>query len=109
MWLMTNAGLSQDEAYDMARKEFYALRQEEEIERRVAREEARHVGAYFNKTRLEISMEIEGQEYERWKKWAGEKVEAQANRTAEITFDDPDADAAPEAEGQEVAQQIPVA
>ncbi|KAK2060854.1 37S ribosomal protein Rsm25 [Colletotrichum caudatum] len=74
LWLMHNAHLGRDQAYDVARKEFYALRQEEEIEKRVAREEARHVGAYFGKNRLQIGMDLENREFERWKGWAGERT-----------------------------------
>lgn len=65
------------EAYDMARREFYALRQEEEIERRIAKEEAQHVGAYFGKTRLEIGHMLEGKEFDRWKTWAATEIEKQ--------------------------------
>jgi small subunit ribosomal protein S23 len=105
MWLMENSGLTKNAAYDQARKEFYALRQEEEIERRVAREEARHVGAYFGKTRLEVSMDIEDQEYERWKAWAAIQVEARANTTSEITFDvEPVEEELPEPEATEPAR-----
>ncbi|CAI4217190.1 unnamed protein product [Parascedosporium putredinis] len=74
LWLMEN-GLPKDEAYDKARKEFYALRHEEEVERRIAKEEAQFVGAYFGKTRLEIGHEIEGKEFERWKVWAAAETE----------------------------------
>jgi small subunit ribosomal protein S23 len=68
---MTNA-----QAYDVARKEFYALRQEEEVERRVAKEEALAVGAYFGKSALEVGMELEDKTYEAWKEWATKEVEA---------------------------------
>jgi small subunit ribosomal protein S23 len=68
---MTNA-----RAYDIARKEFYALRHEEEVERRVAREEALWTGAYFGKSALEVGMELEDKTYESWKAWATKEVEA---------------------------------
>ncbi|KAK1962317.1 37S ribosomal protein Rsm25 [Colletotrichum eremochloae] len=74
LWLMHNANLTRNQAYDVARKEFYALRQEEEIEKRVAREEARHVGAYFGKSRLQISMDLEDKEFETWKSWASQRT-----------------------------------
>ena len=61
---MNNGGMTRAEAYDKARKEFYALRQEEEVERRVAREEALWVGAYFGKSVLEVSNELEDKTYE---------------------------------------------
>lgn len=70
--------MTQNQAYDTARREFYKLRQAEEIERRVALEEARHVGAYFGKTRSEVGMLLEDHEFENWKIWAGKKTEAAA-------------------------------
>ncbi|RDA94684.1 hypothetical protein CP533_2456 [Ophiocordyceps camponoti-saundersi (nom. inval.)] len=73
MWLMKNEEMSENEAYDKARYEFYDLRMAEEIEHRIAIEEARYVGAYFGKSRLEIGMMLEDEEYERWKKWAEEE------------------------------------
>ncbi|KAM3074738.1 mitochondrial ribosomal small subunit component [Clarireedia jacksonii] len=77
LWLMHNEpGMSSSKAYDIARKEFYALRRAEEIERRVAKEEALSTGAYFGKGALEVGMELEDKAYEAWKKWAYEQLEA---------------------------------
>lgn len=73
--------ITKEQAYDMARKEFYDIRQQEDIQRRIAQEEARMVGGYFGKTRLQVSMELEDATYERWKKWAeGEAHKLQAQR-----------------------------
>lgn len=66
--------MRKNEAYDKARKEFYALRHAEEVEKRIAREEAMSTGAYFGKGALEIGMELEDKTYEAWKVWAGENV-----------------------------------
>lgn len=78
--------LSREEAYDMARKEFYALRHQEQVEVRIAQEEARMVGAYFGKTRLQVSMGLEDLEYERWKKFAEEEMaRIQAQRQGAYT------------------------
>jgi len=83
LWLSQNVpGMTLAKAYDQARKEFYALRHEEDIERRVAKEEALSTGAYFGKSRLEVSMGIEDQVFEEWKEWAmkeAETTEAQRN------------------------------
>ncbi|RAL64521.1 hypothetical protein DID88_001995 [Monilinia fructigena] len=76
LWLMHNQQMSNNEAYDKARKEFYALRQEEEIERRIAKEEAEYVGAYFHKGALEVGMELEDKSFEEWKAWATKEIEA---------------------------------
>lgn len=72
--------MDRNQAYDIARKEFYALRHEEEVERRVAREEASWVGASFGKGALEVGMELEDKSYERWKEWAVKEVEAIARQ-----------------------------
>lgn len=68
--LNTVPDITKQEAYDIARKEFYKLRHQEDIERRVAQEEARATGAYFAPSLLEVGMELENQEYERWKEWS---------------------------------------
>lgn len=67
---MHNAGMTKDQAYDSARREFYGLRHIEEVGRRVAQEEARMVGAYFGKSALQVGMGLEDQTYEWWKQWA---------------------------------------
>ena len=67
-------------AYDTTRREFYRLRQFEEVERRVALEEAKHVGAYFGKSRMDVGMLLEDNEFEKWKVWAKVEKDAQAAR-----------------------------
>ncbi|KAL2833408.1 37S ribosomal protein S25, mitochondrial [Aspergillus cavernicola] len=75
LWLLNNVpNISKSAAYDTARREFYRLRLQEDIERRVAAEEAEATGATFGPTRLEIGMELENKEYDLWKEWA--KMEA---------------------------------
>lgn len=77
LWLLNNVpDMGINQAYDIARKEFYALRHEEEVERRVQKEEALWNGAYFGKGVLEIGMELEDKTYESWKDWATKEVEA---------------------------------
>ena len=39
-------------------------------------------GAYFGPSTLDIGMELENKEYERWKEWAGKEVEMMEQRTA---------------------------
>jgi len=73
---MHNKDMDRKTAYDTARKEFYALRHEEEVERRVAHEEALSTGAYFGLNTLEIGMQLEDKSYEKWKAWALKNVEA---------------------------------
>ena len=80
---MEAKGLSKQRAYDVARKEFYKLRQQEEIQRRIAVEEARMYGAYFGKTNLQVATGIEDRMYESWKKWASVEIAAlEAERSA---------------------------
>lgn len=84
-------------AYDQVRREFYRLRQEEEIEKRVAVEEAKYVGAYFGKSRLDVSMLLENHEYENWKVWAGKQAEKrEALGSSENEAEDVDGEAAAE-------------
>ncbi|CZT06276.1 hypothetical protein WAI453_006287 [Rhynchosporium graminicola] len=79
LWLINNApGMTNNQAYDIARKEFYALRHEEELERKVQREEALWTGAYFGKGPVEVGMELEDKAYESWKKWAETEVQTMA-------------------------------
>ncbi|KAK3986636.1 mitochondrial ribosomal protein S25-domain-containing protein [Cladorrhinum sp. PSN332] len=95
LWLMQVGKMSRRAAYDKARKEFYDLRQSEEIENRIAIEEARMVGAYFGKTDLQVGMEMESQSYDAWKKWAsGEIAAIEGDRNAAYAnlLDEPDSD-----------------
>jgi small subunit ribosomal protein S23 len=66
--------MSKAKAYDQARQEFYDIRHQEDVERRVAREEALAVGAHFGKSTLDVGMELEDKAYEEWKAWAIEKT-----------------------------------
>ncbi len=71
LWLLNNVnGMTTAKAYDHARQEFYALRQQEDVERRIAKEEAEATGAYFSKSTLEVSMDIEDKVYDSWMTWA---------------------------------------
>ncbi|KAK1659614.1 37S ribosomal protein Rsm25 [Colletotrichum godetiae] len=107
LWLMHNKKHPRAQAYDIARKEFYAARQEEEIEKRVAREEARHVGAYFGKNRLQIAQDLEDREFEVWKGWAGARAVAieQARTASYANFgEEATEETAAEAEAAEAAE-----
>ncbi|XXG97794.1 hypothetical protein Hte_004107 [Hypoxylon texense] len=95
MWMMYNVpGVTKEQAYDIVRREFYALRQEEEVERRIAKEEAQMVGAYFGKNFLQVGIELEDAQYERWKKWAGKQISAVQTEQSQAytTFGDEEAD-----------------
>jgi small subunit ribosomal protein S23 len=88
MWLMHNGGMTRDQAYDSARRELYGLRHKEEVEKRVAQEEARMVGAYFGRSQLQVGRELENMEYEKWKRWA-ERMQAKQdaqNNSAYVSF-----------------------
>jgi len=111
LWLMNNvSGMSRDQAYDKARKEFYALRQEEEVERRVAREEALSTGAYFGKGVLEVGMELEDQAYEDWKAWATKEVETieRQRDSAYTSFTAPEEDSPAVDEDVDAIEETPV-
>ncbi|KAF4553261.1 37S ribosomal protein S25-like protein [Elsinoe fawcettii] len=76
VWLMQNEGLTKPEAYDKARKEFYKIREAQDIDRRIAKEEAQHMGAFFGKGAIEVGLELEDKEFEAWKQWAQADVTA---------------------------------
>ena len=78
LWLINNTELNSSQAYDAARKEFYALRHEQEMERKVQHEEALWTGAYFGKGAVQVGMELEDKAYESWKAWATQQVQAMA-------------------------------
>ena len=73
--------MTKAKAYDIARKEFYKHRLQEEVEQRIAHEEALAVGAYFDQSMVERGMELENQEYERWKKWSEKEASSLDQRT----------------------------
>ncbi|KAF5231114.1 hypothetical protein FANTH_13539 [Fusarium anthophilum] len=110
LWLMEKEKLSVKKAYDITRREFYRLRQEEEIEKRVALEEAKHVGAYFGKSRIDVSHHLEDREFENWKIWAGKETERQeASRNSEIEdfgLEEVEEDIADDAEPEEKAEAV---
>ncbi|KAL8832318.1 MAG: hypothetical protein Q9170_004930 [Blastenia crenularia] len=98
-------------AYDQARKELYEFRLQQDIERRVAKEEAMATGAYFGKSTLQIGMEIEDKIFEQWKAWAVREATKMQHRDAAVyttpdgsnTLEEPEFDAA----ASEIADSIP--
>lgn len=101
-------GTTKEQAYDTARREFYALRQEEDVERRIAQEEARMVGAYFGKNTLQVGLELEDEQFELWKKWAmSETAKIETERNAAYTsFGDEAASADDAAVGPEAEERV---
>ncbi|MCJ1475244.1 mitochondrial ribosomal small subunit component [Lambiella insularis] len=101
-WLMHNVpNMSKAGAYDQARREFYEERLQEDVERRVAKEEALATGAYFGKSMLEVGMELEDKQYEKWKGWAVQDTAAQKERQASMYTGVESEDAAISAEDPE--------
>ena len=106
LWLQHNVpGITRAQAYDRARKEFYELRLQEDVERMVAKEEAMSTGAYFGPSALDIGMELEDKEYDRWRDWAQQQVTAREQQQAAMYTDgSTNADAELELdEGEQVA------
>lgn len=62
--------ITESEAYDIARREFYLLRRQEQVQNRIAAEEARAMGAEFGPSRIEVGMGIENQHYDDWERWS---------------------------------------
>jgi len=75
-WLMQREGLPRAEAYDKARKEFYDVRHTQDIERRVAKEEAEFVGAFWGKSAMQVGMQLEDHNHEDWREWALKEIVA---------------------------------
>ncbi|OCK77805.1 mitochondrial ribosomal protein [Lepidopterella palustris CBS 459.81] len=84
LWLMQNDNLTKEAAYDQARREFYHHRHLEDVQRRVAKEEALATGAYFGKGVLEIGMELEDQAYENWKAWAQKQIDIEKQNREQL-------------------------
>ncbi|KIW26813.1 uncharacterized protein PV07_06617 [Cladophialophora immunda] len=83
LWLLENIpDITVPQAYDAARKEFYTLRRRQERRDRIAAEEAKHMGARFGKSALQISMGIENAMYNDWEKWSRQVVFEQTSRAA---------------------------
>lgn len=84
LWLMKHKKLSKASAYDQARREFYKHRHFDEIQSRIAREEALHVGAYFGKGPIQVGMELEDRTWENWKRWATTQIEDEQAMRAQL-------------------------
>lgn len=85
LWLLNNVpDMTKTAAYDIARREFYRLRLRQEIEQRVAAEEAEATGAVFGPRMLDVSMALEGKVFEDWKVWA--KTQAQVFDQRQAAF-----------------------
>jgi small subunit ribosomal protein S23 len=86
LYLLHNVpDISESQAYDIARKEFYAHRLREDVERRVAAEEAEAVGADFGKSLNMRSLEIEDQMYQDWERWSRQTVMENMQKSAAFT------------------------
>ncbi len=80
--LQTVPDITVSQAYDKARKEFYDIRRQEDIQRRVAAEEAEAMGANFGPTILQWSMQIENKQYDDWEEWSKKVVIENMQRNA---------------------------
>ncbi|KAL9002984.1 MAG: hypothetical protein Q9188_004118 [Gyalolechia gomerana] len=104
---MPDPNMTPARAYDQARKEFYETRLQQDIERRVAKEEAMATGAYFGKTTLQIGMELEDKIFEEWKAWASrEAVQMEQRQAAMYTGVDNETAALPDSSDPELEAAI---
>jgi small subunit ribosomal protein S23 len=86
LYLLHNVpDITENQAYDVARKEFYAHRLREDIERRVSVEEAEAVGADFGKSLNQRSIELESKMYDDWERWSRETVLGNIQKSAAFT------------------------
>ncbi|KAJ5320320.1 hypothetical protein N7508_000603 [Penicillium antarcticum] len=86
LWLLNNVpDISKSTAYDIARREFYRLRLKEDIQRRVAAEEAAAYGAEFGPSYMDIGMQQESEQYDKWVAWARNQAQIQGQRAAALS------------------------
>ncbi|KAJ5787215.1 Mitochondrial ribosomal protein S25 [Penicillium paradoxum] len=85
LWLLNNVpDMTKSNAYDIARREFYRLRLQEDIQRRVAAEEAEAYGAEFGPSYMDIGMKMESEQYDKWVAWAREAAQVMDQRRAAL-------------------------
>lgn len=83
LYLLQNIpDITQAEAYDLARKEFYAERRREHTAMRIAVEEAEYHGAVFGPSTMSRAINIEGKWYDDWEKWANNQQLEMEQRNA---------------------------
>ena len=71
LWLLENIpDITKAESYDIARKEFYAVRQRQQTARRIAVEEAVNMGADFGPNDFAKAMTVESKIHDEWMEWA---------------------------------------
>lgn len=86
LWLLNNVpDMNKSAAYDIARREFYKLRLQEDIQRRVAAEEAAAYGAQFGPSYMDIGMKMESEQYDKWVVWARETSLVQDQRKSALS------------------------
>lgn len=105
MYLMEHSNLTKEAAYDQARREFYHYRHLEDVERRIAKEEALYTGAYFGKGALEVGMGLEDGAYENWKAWAAKQIEESKQARAQL-YSGPVEQSVPELDEDEMDEAL---
>lgn len=83
--LHTVPNITLAQSYDIARREFYSARQQEDIERRIAAEEARYFGANFAPDVVTWGMALEDEAYNDWEQWSRQQVLEREQRRAAFT------------------------
>ena len=83
--LQTVPDITTEQAYDLARREFYALRRAEAVKKRIAREEAMHMGATPERGVLEWGMEVEDNAYNDWERYAENQIIESMQRGGGLT------------------------
>ncbi|KAL2315640.1 37S ribosomal protein S25, mitochondrial [Schizosaccharomyces pombe] len=87
LWLIENSNMPVENAYDQARKEFYHLRAEQEIQQRVAHDQAQALGAVFTKSDLELGYEMDQNALNSWFDNASQYAEANRTKFTDPTVD----------------------
>ncbi|KPI42615.1 37S ribosomal protein S25, mitochondrial [Cyphellophora attinorum] len=90
LWLLQNTpDITVPEAYDIARKEFYAIRRRQQIGQRIAAEEAENNGVDYGPSSMSKGMGKEAEVFDEWMVWAEKENMAIMQRQASFAGQQP--------------------
>ena len=93
LWLLENTpNITLSQAYDTARKEFYAIRRRQQIQQRIALEEAENNGVEFGPSSMSVGMTKESAVFDEWMIWAEGQNMALVQRQASFAGTQPGAE-----------------
>ncbi|EPX72792.1 ribosomal protein subunit Rsm25 [Schizosaccharomyces octosporus yFS286] len=87
MWLTQYKKMDVQSAYDEARQEFYKLRAKQEIQQRIAHDQAQALGAVFTKSDLELGHELDQAVLNDWFEKASQRSEVFRSKNTDPVID----------------------